>query len=384
MRALALSILALTTLACSHESGTPSTEGSGGAGSTTRTGGAAGSGGGSTANVIAFTPGPPLTAPDETWTWVPIEGSACGNGSPTGIGVNLTTKSSRVLVYLEEGGACWSNITCNDLGTASYFSSGYGQSDFEAESTDPSYLALAGGFFDRTSATNPFKDYSFVYVPYCTGDIHAGASVGPFADDPSQTGHFVGFNNLTLDLDRIVPTFPSADRVYLAGSSAGGFGAAYDWWHVQQAFGSIRVDLIDDSGTPMPPDVPIGELQTWIQMWGLSATAPAGCPACLQSLAGFFGFYEKNLPTHHGALLSYAEDSTLPDYFMISQQQFDMGLAEDVSTYFTPGANLKCFIAPGAGHVLWFSPDLATKGVTLRQFLTDMVTDAPAWADAQP
>jgi len=339
-------------------------------------------GGGATTPVLPFAPGAPLTATAEQWTWVPFDNAFCGNGSPTGIGVNLTTASSRVLIYLQAGGACWSNITCNIIGTASNFSSGYGKASFDGDANGD--LAEPGGFFDRTAAANPFKDYSYVFVPYCTGDIHAGANVVPLPDDASATGHFVGFNNLTAYLDRIVPTFPHADRVYLAGSSEGGFGAAYNWWHVQQAFGATRVDLIDDSGTPMPPDVPIGELPTWISTWGLTKTAPASCPACLQSLSGFLAFYQKEFPNQKAALLSYAQDSTLPGYFMIPQQQFDMGLAEDIATYFTPGANSKVFIAANAGHVLWFTPMLTTNGVTLQQFLTQMVTDDPAWADEQP
>jgi hypothetical protein len=46
-------------------------------------------------------------------------------------------------------------------------------------------------------------------------------------------------------LKRIVPTFPDPSRVILSGSSAGGYGALANWWQTQQAFGDVRVDLID-------------------------------------------------------------------------------------------------------------------------------------------
>jgi hypothetical protein len=373
----ALSLAGVLVLAaCSTKQPAQST-GTGGTTTSTGTAGAAGGGGAGPVPVLPVTPGEPLTTPSEQWTWVPFPGASCGNGSPTGIGVNLSTKSSRVLLYLEAGGACWSDITCNTIGTAANFSSGYDAKSFAAESTDPTYLAQPGGFFDRASAANPFQDYSYVYVPYCTGDIHAGAAVVDFTSGPAS---FVGYNNLTQFLDRVVPTFPAADRVILAGSSAGGFGAMYNWWHVQQAFGKIRVDVIDDSGTPMPPDVPIGNLSDWIATWNLAATAPTGCPTCLQSLAGFLGFYQLKYPDHDAALLSFAHDSTLPAYFMVSQQQFDMGLQEDLATYVKPGTSTKAFIAAGAGHVLWFTPTLTTGGVTLQQFVTRMVTDDPTWA----
>src|SRR5215468_7682801 len=76
----------------------------------TATGGTTGSGGGTTTTTgFGGHPplGQPLTAPSEQWTWVDFPNTACGNGMPTGLAVNLTTKSSRVLVYLEGGGACW-------------------------------------------------------------------------------------------------------------------------------------------------------------------------------------------------------------------------------------------------------------------------------------
>jgi hypothetical protein len=193
---------------------------------------------------MPFMPGQPLATPAGQWTWVPFDNAFCADGSPTGIGVNLSaTPGARPLIYLEGGGACWNEITCYTLMTAAYFTTGYGASDFASESSDTTYLALPGGFFDRTAAANPFKDYSYIYVPYCTGDVFAGNNVVQYG---SNMAHYVGFANVTAFLDRIVPTFPSADRVILAGSSAGGLGAAYNWWQTQQAFGNIRVDLIDD------------------------------------------------------------------------------------------------------------------------------------------
>jgi hypothetical protein len=57
--------------------------------------------------------GTPLTAAPDTWTWVPFPDSQCANGTPTGLGVKLTGKpGARALIYLEGGGACWSDLTC--------------------------------------------------------------------------------------------------------------------------------------------------------------------------------------------------------------------------------------------------------------------------------
>ena len=371
LRAVTLSLVALLGLAaCSSNSG----GGTGGTGSSGTGGGGTGGGGPAL--------GQPITAPSEQWTWVPFPDAFCANGASTGIGVNLSTASSRVLLYLEGGGACWNDLTCYTLMTASYFTTGYGEGDFATESKDATYLALPGGFFDRTAAANPFKDYSYVYVPYCTGDIHAGNNVFKY---PSGTAHHVGFTNMTAYLKRIVPTFPSADRVIIAGSSAGGLGAAYNWWQAQQYFGSTRVDLIDDSGTPMPPDVEamgMGEAQIRTT-WNLAATFPPGCTGCATRVDAILGFYAKQFPTHRASLLSYVQDSVLPNFYGITTAQFSTGLAEEISTYVTPDSNFQYFTNPGSGHVVWFKPTLATTtasgDVTVQQFVTKMVTDDATW-----
>ena len=99
------------------------------------------------------------------------------------------------------------------------------------------------GILDRTNAANPVKDWSFVYVPYCTGDFHGGNNVTtvPGASGPPQ--HFVGYANVGMYLDRLVPTFHNATRILLAGLSAGGFGAVFNYARVAEAFGATPVTV---------------------------------------------------------------------------------------------------------------------------------------------
>jgi hypothetical protein len=301
--------------------------------------------------------GSPITATADKWTWVPFADSSCANGTTTGIGVNLTgTPGARALIYLEGGGACWSDLTCYTLMTAANITTGYGETNFAADVATE--LSIPGGFFDRTASANPFKDYNYVYVPYCTGDVFAGNNVAKFT---TATTHFAGYTNMGAFLSRIVPTFPDADRIILAGSSAGGFGAALNWWRAQQAFGSIRVDLIDDSGTAMPNSA-LGQAgvtleDTQAAAWNLAGAFPPGCTTCSKDLSTLYGFYEKAFPKQRGALLSYTADTVLPSFFGISTAEFTDGLSADVGAYFGASSNLEAFVFAGAGHVLWFTPD---------------------------
>lgn len=365
---LAVAAVALAHVACSSGGGAKS-DGGGGAG------------GGS--GVDAATSGP-IAATAGTWTWVSFPDAVCADGSTTGIGVNLGAANARPLIFMEGGGACWSEATCYTQMLAANFTTGYSATNFATDAGTSGFLRTAGSFFDRTAAANPFKDYSFVFVPYCTGDAHAGNNVVPYG---AHTAHHVGFQNFGAYLNRLVPTFSGADRVILAGSSAGGYGALFNWGQAQQAFGSVRVDMIDDSGTLMPPDVD-SEGSGYDAMervqWNLAATLPAGCTSCATDLSSIFGYYAQALPNNHAALLSYTQDTVIPLFYGLTTAQFTTGLNELVATGIAPNAGFRSFLDAAAGHELWVMPGLASGGVTVETFLGEMVTDDAGWVSVGP
>jgi hypothetical protein len=323
----------------------------------------------------------PITAEPATWTWVPFDDAVCGTGSATGIGVNLTSASDRVLIFLAGGGACWDAFTCFTLHTAAHFD-GYDAADFAIDAAG--VLAQAGGFFDRETAANPFKDYSYVAVPYCTGDAHAGDNVVTFGEN---TAHFVGYRNVRAYLERLALTFPTADRIVLAGSSGGGIGAVANWRQVAEAFPNARVDMIDDSGALLPEDVfpsPNTRELTIRAAWNLAATLPPGCAGCAASLDVLYGFYANEYPNSRAALLSYQQDNVLPSFYDIDTAHFTTGLAETEAAWFDETTNFRFFNVSGTGHVLWTSPSTTTGTTSVQQFLQQMVDDDPGWTSVTP
>src|SRR5262245_55668073 len=108
MRYLAASSLFLLVVACGDsESATTTTTtsattaaASGGAGGTTSTGGAGGT--------PSCEGGAPVSAPEETWTFVPVDGTVCGAaGTTSGFFINPTAQSQRLFIVLSGGGACF-------------------------------------------------------------------------------------------------------------------------------------------------------------------------------------------------------------------------------------------------------------------------------------
>jgi hypothetical protein len=213
-----------------------------------------------------------LTA--STWSWIPVDGAICRDGSATGIGVNLGSATDKLMIYLEGGGACFNSTTCPMNPTT------FGKSDFTTQFVGATAPHANTGIFNRGYAQNPVKDWTFIYVPYCTGDVHAGNRTDATVSGVPGTQQFVGYVNVEKDLKRIVPSFPGLTKVLLTGVSAGGFGAAADYVQVAKAFDPVPVYNLDDSGPPMPDPYLAKCLQAeQVMLWGLDKTILADCGA---------------------------------------------------------------------------------------------------------
>jgi hypothetical protein len=308
---------------------------------------------------------------------VPFGDAVCGNGTGTGLGVNLTTRSSRVLLFLMGGGACWDGGTCYLLHTAANFD-GYGEAEFTSEIRDVGSLEI----FDRENANNPFRDYSYVFVPYCTGDVHDGRALQFLnSSGAARATFFMGARNMEVYLRRLVPTFASAERVILAGSSAGGFGAALNWDRVQTAFGNVRVDVLDDSGPPIDGE----RYATWASAWNLQFDA--SCTECRTSPGAAIDFYATRFATEtrRFALLSYLQDGTISGFYGYTGQEFEDALEMLTMTRIEPRSWIHYFYIPGNDHVLLTNLDtVGANGTTLRVFVHQLGPVDPAWSSVHP
>lgn len=83
------------------------------------------------------------------------------------------TAKGKVVVFFEGGGACWDAVTCSlpRLPGVPPQLAGVYKQEIPA-SDDPTVL---DGLFNLSNPANPVKDWTFVYIPYCTGDVHLGS-----------------------------------------------------------------------------------------------------------------------------------------------------------------------------------------------------------------
>lgn len=322
--------------------------------------------------------GMPIVAPVETWTWAAFPESACGNGLPTGVGVNITARSKDLLIYLMGGGACWSSLTC--AFAATNLSTGYGGGDFANDSTKQAAP------FNRTVPNNPFKDMSYVFVPYCTGDVHGGDNVVNYpaqgAQIPARTVHHKGGKNLEAFLVRLHDTFPDATRVFLSGSSAGAFGAQLNYARVAAAWPTAEVHLLADCAQIVNPSGTL--LSEWLTAWKL--TIPAGCTGCANDFSLFPKYLHDSAPTRRFGLLAYTQDSTLRQFSGYDGATFEQRTRALTASAYDPTSNAKYFLVGGSDHVML--DDLqglqGPQNTSLVWWVQNFVNGDAGWQSVQP
>lgn len=285
------------------------------------------------------------TGPDNTWTWYDqVPGAKCADGSATGFAVNpLSTGNGKVLIFLDGGGMCADQSSCTGFfKTATHFN--YGASTFASEMTSSSSksevvnLAPFGsytwaktlgmrGIWDRTSASNPFRNYNFVFIPYCTADMYLGdrhdtSSAFPGVRTASQQ-YFMGFSNFQIFAAQVQGMFASPPSIALVGGSAGGFGMLYNYPQLKALYPETPVNVIADSATPFwtgdngfsprqgfwllnfePAGVPSYEEDWFADAWGLDSTHPAGLAAVTRTGA------QRSIYPIQNALLTVATGSS--------------------------------------------------------------------------
>lgn len=312
------------------------------------------------------------------WVYHEIAGAACGNGSAWGVATNLRPGATDVVVFLAGGGACWDAESCFALGAAVHIDEDVGEATVVAEAE-----ALEPFLFSRQTGTGPFAEASFVYVPYCTGDLHAGRRVADY-DVLGQTRsvHHVGAENLDALLARWDDLLPQPERLWLSGASAGGFGAALNWWRFRQRFPQASaVHVIDDSGPPI--DVPAARFADWVGAWDLEQ--PADCADCADGFSRLLPHYAQALPSgDRFAYLGFANDSVIALYYGDGTDVIGTKLS-GLRTTLEGDARFGGFFLEGTDHVVLSNPQRATAaGLSAATWVEQFVTAAPEWTTTGP
>lgn len=324
------------------------------------------------------------------WTWVPVAGSTCMDGSETGFGVNLGT-INKLVIYMEGGGACFNTFTCSGVA----HQDGFDGADLDAVTAEYGRR----GLFNREDPDNPFREWSFVFMPYCSGDIFAGSN-------PDGLGGraFVGYQNVGRWLEVIVPGFADATQVVLSGSSAGGFGSMWNFDRVQTAFGDTPVTLLDDSGPAMGDDYLAPCLQQIVRdTWGLNATLPADCTACTGTdgggLVNAVPYLASKYPDRRFGLISSTRDGVIRLFYgwgypscesptgNLPEAIFEDGLTNLRDVVLADHPNFRVYTIDSGIHVWLLDTTMSVTesgGTNLSDWVSDLVNGADGWDHVIP
>ena len=123
----------------------------------------------------------------------------------------------RVAIYFQGGGGCWNSRNCGLDG----------QKTFEnaVDDGDRPWMnkAGAGGILDAANPANPLREFTIVYAPYCTADVHLGVRTERFetSDGKSLSVAYRGLANAQRVLDWVTQQYTDPKRVFVSGGSAG-------------------------------------------------------------------------------------------------------------------------------------------------------------------
>ena len=161
------------------------------------------------------------------------------------------------------------------------------------------FLHLYVEVYSTEDIRNPVQNYSWVFMPYCTGDVHVGqaktrvagyqqilminnsllsgvldvlCNLNLFSVCTGADRIFDGHANLQRALERAVATWDPRTLV-VGGQSAGGFGSVSSFAFVRDYFPKARAVLIDDSG-PVVDDTALAPClqEKWRQVPSLAFT----------------------------------------------------------------------------------------------------------------
>lgn len=296
---------------------------------------------------------------------------ACSDGSPYHYWIRRADPE-RVVFFLEGGGACFSAATC-----------GPASPTFKRNLSDGADVAAgapaSGGIFDLADGRNPFADWSMVFVPYCTGDLHLGSTTQDYGEGV-VIQHNGGVNGRTA-LAAMAVEFPDARELVVAGSSAGSAGAPLYAGLAHDLLPTADVTLLADGSGAYPDDV--GITAAIGALWGAFDDLPTwpertGPPPGDWSLPRLFVQAGRHVPDLRVATINNAYDDVQARFSALIGRSGDLLAMIEANNELieAEGVEVRSWVGSGTGHtVLGLDAfyDDAVDGTVLRDWVAAVV-----------
>jgi hypothetical protein len=354
---------------------------------------------------------------DTGWRWILFDDAFCntatvvGGGdyqfgtATTGLAINWGDPTSTdLVVFLQGGGACWDFVTCGGAHridsrlTPTAATGPFGAAEFAANV----YERYPNAWVRRANLPPSLAAATIVFVPYCTGDVHAGQRVTTYSPPsylsylPAITWHHVGHGNLMAFLARLKPTFPSPGKLVVAGSSAGGFGTLANYPAFRWYWPDARSYLVDDSAPPLIGGaIPATTRSAWYSSWNLGESIGRYCPECPADMSRGLAELASRYPDDRIALICHLQDEVIRFFYGTF---LPVPVAKDAAVFEAElralGTNVLDPATPNARYFFTNTPtpvahpaledptQVTTPGTGLTPWLEAMFSDSTTWGSA--
>jgi glucans biosynthesis protein C len=296
--------------------------------------------------------------------------AACVQGEPYAFfsrQLDPASQNRKLLVYFQTGGACWDAATCGP------------NSILFDRTVDTQEFSTYGGIFNFEHPENPVKDYDFLFVAYCSGDLHTGSMTQTFIDPlgAQLTMDFQGARNTHIVLDWMAENYAEVDELIITGSSAGAIGSIFWASQIIELYPEARAVQIGDGYVGVAPEGWIGP-----EIWGSAENLPSAIAPALQATADYEyvpQLYLANAKAHPE--VTFAQYSDAGDVFQIAYYNVGGGVLsqfpdlfwESLVTISDSVDNFASYVAAGVLHTA-FADDrfyqIETNGVRLVDWFT--------------
>lgn len=324
----------------------------------------------------------PLATLDKGWNRIRgRDGTGCAHDSTFVFRVRPALPD-KVLIYLNGGGACWRAQDCDPKGRPTY--------TMKADSANDA--SVRQGIFDVSNDENPVRDFTMVFVPSCTGDMHLGARTveyetrdlkSPGASRAFSVRH-EGARNVDAVLEWVYANLRSPRIVFIAGSSTGAVATPVIAAQVARHYPRARIVQLGDAAGGMRSDSLPPVLASWGAMESL--WKDAAFRSVDSSAFGFQRLYlsaARSAPRVRFAQYNAAEDIT--QVVQLAQlgvrgTPLPRMLARNLEQLKNAAPWFRSYTAPGRTHAILRSHALYTTtvgGVRFTDWVASLVNGDP-------
>ncbi|RLN58423.1 hypothetical protein BBJ28_00007441 [Nothophytophthora sp. Chile5] len=291
---------------------------------------------------------------------------------------NEELDKSKLMIFFQGGGACTDQDTCAfglqcSLGASATFTT--------------VATSSSAGVLNRSLESNMFKDWNIVFIPYCTGDVHAGSKVLPAYEsgieellgNPQCLGldfpmHMNGYNNTQAALKWALENYPDPDSLVVGGESAGSLGAQLYSAHVAELWSvdtkGTRYSILADSYVGVvPADHPGSQSLDYYGVCdvdlGMPATIVAACQAETATTTEMVESLLEAEPQGNWLFINSKGDETQRYFYalledgiegypftdLISEEDFYNNMTAILDAYQTVSTRVTTFYVEGTKHV---------------------------------